>query len=156
MVASVNASMTRGCRNAQDRLVSYRDKVQAKTRSHARYSTPWGPAGSDFSSLAHIMGVVVSDRTSEITMAVESTTANSRNRRPTMPPIKRIGRNTAISERLMDRTVNEISFAPRSAASMGGTPCSRYRLMFSRTTMASSTTNPVAIVSAMRERLSRL
>ena len=51
----------------------------------------------------------------------------------------------------IDRTVKAISFAPRKAASRGGIPCSRYRLTFSSTTMASSTTNPVAIVSAMRE-----
>ena len=73
-----------------------------------------------------------------------------------MPPINKMGMNTATSDRVMDTTVNAISFAPRNAASRGGIPCSRYRLMFSRTTMASSTTKPVAIASAMSERLSRL
>ena len=52
-------------------------------------------------------------------MAVESVTANSRNSRPTMPPISRIGMNTAISEMLMDSTVKPISLAPFSAAANG-------------------------------------
>ena len=64
--------------------------------------------------------------------------------------------NTATSERLMDSTVKPISRAPSSAASAAGKPCSRWRVTFSRTTMASSTTKPVAMVSAMSERLSRL
>ena len=50
---------------------------------------------------AHIMGVVVSETTSETTIATESVTANSRNRRPTMPPIISSGMNTATSETLM-------------------------------------------------------
>ena len=49
-------------------------------------------------------------------MATESVTANSRNRRPTMPPIISIGMNTAISEMLMVNTVKPISCAPFSAA----------------------------------------
>ena len=42
--------------------------------------------------------------------------ANSRNRRPTMPPISRIGMNTATSDRLIDSTVKPTSRAPWSAA----------------------------------------
>ncbi len=89
-------------------------------------------------------------------MATDSVMANSRKRRPTIPPISRIGMNTATSDTLIDTTVNPISLAPRSAASMGGTPASRWRVMFSITTIASSTTKPVAIVSAISDRLSRL
>ena len=100
--------------------------------------------------------MVVSDTTNDTRMAVESVTANSRNSRPSMPPIKKIGMNTATNERVIDTTVNAISLAPRRAASIGDSPCSRYRVMFSSTTMASSTTKPVAMVSAIRERLSRL
>ena len=70
------------------------------------------------------MGVVVSETTSEIPMATESVTANSRKRRPTTPPISKIGMNTATSERLMDSTVKPISRAPRSAAASGGWPAS--------------------------------
>ena len=61
---------------------------------------------------AHIIGVVVSETTSETPMATESVTANSRNSRPTMPPISRIGMNTATSETLIDSTVKPISLAP--------------------------------------------
>ena len=43
------------------------------------------------SRMAHIMGVVVRDITREIRMAAESVTANSRNKRPTMPPINKSG-----------------------------------------------------------------
>ena len=100
------------------------------------------------------MGVAVSEITIETAMATERTTANSRNRRPTMPPIIRIGMKTAISEMLIDRTVKPISSAPLSAACIGFMPFSMWRVMFSITTMASSTTNPVAMVSAISERLS--
>ena len=45
----------------------------------------------------------------------DSVTANSRNRRPTMPPISRIGRNTATSDTmLIDSTVKPTSRAPAS------------------------------------------
>jgi hypothetical protein len=45
-------------------------------------------------------------------MATDSVTANSRNSRPTMPPISSNGMNTAISDTLMDSTVKPISWAP--------------------------------------------
>ena len=58
------------------------------------------------------MGVAVSETTMETRMATESVTANSRNRRPTMPPISSSGMNTATSEMLMVSTVKPISCAP--------------------------------------------
>ena len=61
--------------------------------------------------------------------------------------------NTARSDRVIEMTVKPISAAPRSAAWRGGRPCSRCRMMFSTTTMVLSTTNPVAMVSAMSDRL---
>ncbi len=64
------------------------------------------------------------------------------------------GMNTAISERVSEITVKPISLAPRSAASNGSSPFSMCRTMFSIMTMASSTTKPVPIVSAMSDRLS--
>jgi len=81
-------------------------------------------------------------------------TANSRNSRPTIPAIIKIGMKTAISDTLMERTVNPISAEPLSVAIIGERPASRYRVMFSITTMASSTTNPVAIVTAISDKLS--
>ena len=63
---------------------------------------------------------------------------------------------TATSDRLIERTVKPTSCAPSSAALKRGMPSSRCRIMFSRTTIASSTTKPVEMVSAISERLSRL
>ena len=62
------------------------------------------------------MGVVVNDTTIETKIAADSTTANSRNKRPTMPPIIKMGMNTAIKEKLIDKTVKPISLAPSMAA----------------------------------------
>ena len=58
------------------------------------------------------MGVVVSEISIETTMAVDSVMANSRNSRPTMPAMSRIGMKTAISDMLIDRMVNPISLEP--------------------------------------------
>jgi hypothetical protein len=109
-----------------------------------------------FSSAAHIIGVVVSEIAIEIRMAMESVTANSRKRRPTMPPISRIGMKTATSESEIEKTVKPICLAPSRAACIGRFPDSRCRVTFSITTIASSTTNPVAIARAISDRLSRL
>ena len=73
-----------------------------------------------------------------------------------IPPMSRMGTKTAMSEMLIETTVKPTSRAPSSAASNGEMPCSMCRDTFSRTTTASSTTKPVAMVRAMSERLSRL
>ena len=64
--------------------------------------------------------------------------------------------NTAISDTVIETMVNPICRAPSSAASSGGFPSSMRRAMFSVTTMASSTTKPVEMVSAISDRLSML
>ena len=69
------------------------------------------------SSFAHIMGVVVSDTSNDTPIASDRVTANSRKRRPMMPPIKRIGMKTATNDKLIEITVNPISLAPSTAAS---------------------------------------
>ena len=61
---------------------------------------------------------------------------------------------TAISETVSDTTVKPISRAPSKAAASGVLPFSMLRTMFSIMTMASSTTKPVPIVRAIKERLS--
>ena len=81
-------------------------------------------------------------------IAIETVTANSRNTRPTMPPISSTGMNTAISEKVIDTMVKPISREPFSAASNGRMPPSMWRTMFSSMTMASSTTKPTDSVSA--------
>ena len=109
-----------------------------------------------FKSTAHIMGVVVRETTMEIKIATDNTTANSWNSRPMIPPMSKIGMKTAMSDRLIESTVKAISLAPTRAASRGVKPASMWRVMFSSTTMASSTTKPVAMVSAIKERLFKL
>ena len=64
--------------------------------------------------------------------------------------------NTAIKDKLMDTTVKPISRLPLSAACNGVAPRSRWRVMFSSTTMASSTTKPVAMVKAINDKLFKL
>ncbi len=71
---------------------------------------------------AHMVGVAVSETSIDKTIVTESVIANWRNRRPTTPPISKMGMNTATSEILMERTVGPISAAPRSAASIGLKP----------------------------------
>ena len=70
-----------------------------------------------------------------------------------MPPMNRIETNTATSDRFIDSRVKPTSLAPASAAASGVMPSSTWREMFSSTTMASSTTRPVATISAISDRL---
>ncbi len=108
------------------------------------------------SQRADSIGVSVSDTTAEIRIVTASVTANSRNSRPTMSPMNSNGISTAISETVSEMIVKPISAAPFSAASNGAIPSSMWRWIFSIITIASSTTKPVAIVSAISDRLSRL
>ena len=87
-------------------------------------------------------------------MAIEIVPANSRKTRPTMPPMKNTGMNTATSDMVIERMVKPISREPLSAAAKGFSPCSMWRTMFSSITMASSTTKPTLSVKARREMLS--
>ena len=63
------------------------------------------------------------------------------------------GAKAAISDRLMASTVKPICLAPSRAASNGSMPSSRLRYMFSIMTIASSTTKPTEITSAISDRL---
>ena len=103
---------------------------------------------------AQIIGVTDSDTTVEIAIAKASVTENSRNRRPTMPPMNRSGMNAAISDTLIETTVKPIWRAPSMAARIGEWPFSRLRNVFSIMTMASSTTKPTDTASAISDRLS--
>ncbi len=105
------------------------------------------------SSRALIIGVSVSETTSEIRIDTASVIANSRNSRPTTSAMKSSGISTAMSEMVSETSVKPISLAPSSAASNGVWPSSRWRAMFSTITIASSTTKPVAMVSAISVRL---
>ena len=63
-------------------------------------------------------------KTSEKGFVIDSTTENSRNNRPMIPPISSSGISTAISDRLIEKIVNAISLAPCSAALNGDIPSS--------------------------------
>ena len=104
-------------------------------------------------SLEHIIGVAVKESTSEMITATERVIVNSRKSRPTIPPINRIGKKTPISDKLIENTVKATSLVPSRAACSRDRPISMWRAIFSRTTTASSTTKPVAIVNAIREKL---
>ena len=52
-------------------------------------------------------------------MAKASVTENSRNSRPTMPPMNSSGMKAAISDTEIDTTVKPICLAPRKAARIG-------------------------------------
>jgi hypothetical protein len=58
-------------------------------------------------------------------IANASVTENSRNIRPTIPPINRSGMNAAISEIEIDMTVKPICLAPSKVARRGDAPRSR-------------------------------
>ena len=136
------------------RPFSYARSMAANARSERLYNR-WcaTSAGGRRKRLASI-GVSVSDTKPEISTASPMTTANSRNNRPTMPPMNSTGMKTAASESVIETIVKPISCAPSRAASSGGLPISMWRTMFSSMTMASSTTNPTDRVSAISDRLS--
>ena len=64
--------------------------------------------------------------------------------------------STAISETVSEMIVKPICSDPFSAASIGDSPSSMNRAMFSIITIASSTTKPVEMVRAISVRLFRL
>ncbi|MCY1352082.1 hypothetical protein D9M71_157730 [compost metagenome] len=80
--------------------------------------------------------------------------ANSLNSAPVRPLRKPIGAYTAARVMVMVTTGTAISRAPSMAASNGVLPSSMWRWMFSTTTMASSTTRPMA--STIASSVSRL
>ena len=102
----------------------------------------------------HIIGDSVSAITPDTITEPASVKANSRNSVPVTPPRKPIGAYTAASVIVMETTGPTISRAPFSDACTGGRPSSRCRWMFSTTTMASSTTRPIA--STIASSVSRL
>ena len=85
---------------------------------------PWCASCGGLRKRDAIIGVRVSDTNADTTMAIDSVTANSRNRRPMMPPINRRGISTAISETLIETMVKVISREPLSAAANGSSPSS--------------------------------
>ena len=150
MVASVSASMLRRCVSAQRSAGAYSRALSAMRAECA------GEALRLRRMRAHMLGVMVNEMKADSVTARLKTTANSRNKRPMSPPIPSNGMKTASSDTVIETMVKPISFTPRMAASTGRAPESICCTTFSVTTMASSTTNPVEMVSAINDRLSRL
>ena len=73
------------------------------------------------------MGVTVSETSTDTAMVMVTVTANSRNRRPTMPPMSSRGMNTATSETEIEMMVKPISRDPCKAACKGRIPSSMCR-----------------------------
>src|SRR5271170_366285 len=130
--------------------------TRSKNRSDALYMRPRDSSALCLRKREHIIGVSVSETMADTRMVTARVTANSLNKRPTMSPMNKSGINTATSEIVSDMIVKPICSAPFNAASSGLSPCSIYRTMFSIITMASSTTKPVEMVSAISVRLLRL
>ena len=102
---------------------------------------------------AHIAGDRVSALSAEISIATLMVTANWRNSSPEMPGMKAMGTNTESSTRVMamiGAVICCIAFFVASAGVRSGSS-SITRSTFSTTTMASSTTMPMASTRASRE-----
>jgi hypothetical protein len=104
--------------------------------------------------MAHSAGVSVSATRPDSTTAMVTVTANCRYSCPAMPPRKATGMNTAHSTSTMPMTAPCTSRIASKAACIGLICCSRIRRStFSSTTMASSTTMPIASTMANKVRV---
>ena len=113
---------------------------------------PWrGPVWRR--NTAHSAGDSDSALIAEITIAAEIVTANWRNSSPEMPGMNAIGTNTDSSTSVMAITgavIWAIAFLVASAGDSSGSS-SITRSTFSTTTMASSTTMPIASTMASND-----
>ena len=122
---TVAATVARNTHSVMNWWRSTTSQAALRSRSAARRSRARTPDTAAVRCRArglrkreHSIGVRVSDTITETTMVSVTVTANSRNSRPTMPPISSSGMNTAISETEIETMVKPISPAPLSAASM--------------------------------------
>ena len=86
--------------------------------------------------------------TSEANTASEPVQPNCLKNLPAIPLMNAVGRNTAISVKVVAITARPISSAASIAAWNGVLPMRRWRTMFSTSTMASSTRMPTTSESA--------
>ena len=71
--------------------------------------------------------------------ANDKTTPNSINNRPVLPSINERGKKTLTKTKVVAITTKVICFAPKIDASIGDSPLSSLRFIFSKTTIESST-----------------
>ena len=146
------ANAARPARGRRSTRSTFRTYV-LRPRSNRRLKTPNGPRVCDsvasLRSKAHSAGVSVSatipDSTTETAMVI----ANCLYMRPVMPPKNATGTNTEHSTSTMAISARLTWRMARSAATAGGTRSwAMIRSTFSMTTIASSTTIPIASTSA--------
>src|SRR5471030_74687 len=99
-------------------------------------------------------GVTVNDTNSDVSVATVTTRPNSRKNKTTEPGKNEIGKNTTTSTSVITIAATPISFRPLTAASLGGSPRSKWRSTFSRTTIESSTRMPIMRVIAKSDTVS--
>ena len=104
-----------------------------------------------FKAWAAWIGKKINDSIKEATTKAETAIGISFITSPIVPLIINIGKNekSVVKEAIV--TGFTISFAPKIAASLGGNPSSICCCIFSLTTIASSTTIPIAIKTPTRE-----
>ena len=90
---------------------------RSKTRSHGHVEAAVLGVLLVARNRAHMVGDSVSATNADTAIVMVMVMANSRNRRPMMPPISSSGMNTATSETLIDMMVKPISPAPLRVAS---------------------------------------
>ena len=93
---------------------------------------------------------MVSATKSEAASAIVTVRANGRNSSPVMSPTRASGRNTATVVTVDAVIAAATSLTAVEIAESLSSPRERCRLMFSITTIESSTTRPIAIVRAPR------
>ena len=122
-------------------LKSRKNQPRRKSRPRVSQSRP-----SPFlrSKSAASAGDRVSELNALIRVETAMVTANWRKNWPVMPPTNAAGMNTAESTSAMATTGPVTSSIALRVASRGDSPCSSQRSTFSTTTMASSTTMPMA------------
>ncbi len=98
----------------------------------------------------HIMGVRVRATKPDTSTAAAKVSANSMNNRPVRPVAKASGAYTATRVSVMAITAKAISRTPKKAACIAVLPSSIWRYTFSSTTIASSTTRPIASTMASK------
>ena len=91
------------------------------------------------------MGVKEIAVTVDVHTVIQTIHPNCLNKIPVIPLTKVNGKNTATVTNVVTITDSQTSFVPYLAASRGRLPRSMCFVMFSNTTMASSTTIPIAI-----------
>ena len=99
------------------------------------------------------IGSSVNETNSETSTANATVMPNWKKNRPMIPFMNATGTNTAMIDIVVASTASPISLVPSRAAVKWSSPCSRWRTMFSRTTIASSIRSPIASDSAISVRV---